>query len=183
MLVRDVARQSARGQVSSTVKPAREFDERFDELWQRISAGPERLRAVRSRAVLEWRFGSDMKAGRATVLTSETDGKLCGYAVLLSRSGADLGMNLYDIADLQAAGDDASVYRDLILGAVQLARKNGVDAVKLLTGTAARRAPAMALKPYTYHIAHWPLFYLEAKELKSEISTADAWDFSLFDTY
>jgi hypothetical protein len=183
LLVRDTVNRSGRGKLSSQVNTSIGFDDRFDELWKRISAGPKRLRAVRTRAVLEWRFGSDLAAGRATLLTSQTGGELSGYAVLLSRLATNVGMALYDVADLQAAEDDQSVYRDLILGAVRLARENGVAAVKLLTGTPATRAPALALRPHNYQLPHWPLFFRAAKELRTELSQADAWDFSLFDTY
>jgi hypothetical protein len=117
------------------------------------------------------------------VLVAESGGNASGYIVLLRRPGSDLGMSLYDVADFQAAGDDPAVYRDLLLAAVQLARDEGVDAVKLLTGTPAKRVAAMDLQPYTYQLPHWPLFYRAAAELKPVLVSANAWDFSLFETY
>jgi hypothetical protein len=92
-------------------------------------------------------------------------------------------MSLFDVADLQAVDDDPAVYRDLLLAAVSLARESGVDAVKLMTGTPARRKPAMALKPYKYELPFWQLYYRAAPPLKEALASADAWDFSVFETY
>lgn len=183
LLFRDILRRSGRGKKSGTVRRLQAFDERFDGLWPLIAAGPARLRAVRNRAVLDWRFRSELAESRAAILAAESGGKLTGYAVLLRRPGNELGMKLYDIADLQAAGDDAAVFRDLLLGAVKAAREDGMDAVKLLTGTPAKRAPADALQPYTYQLPFWQLYYKAAPELNSALGTADAWDLSLFDIY
>jgi len=180
---RDILRRSGRGKPSGQVHRLKNFDDRFDALWQRIAAGPSRLRAVRTQAVLRWRFQTDLDSGRGTILAAESGANLSGYIVLLRRPGSDLGMSLYDVADFQAAGDDPAIYRDLLLAAIQLAREEGVDAVKLMTGTPAKRTSAMALQPYTYQVAHWPLFYRAAARLKSLLDSADAWDFSLFETY
>ena len=183
LLVRDILRRSGRGRLKNQVRRLKAFDDRFDGLWQRIAAGPSRLRAVRTRAVLDWRFRNDLDTGRGVLLVAESGGNASGYVVLLRRPGSDLGMSLYDVADFQAAGDDPDVYRDLLLAAVQLARDEGVDAVKLMTGTPAKRIPAMALQPYTYQLPFWQLYYRAVPELKPALVSANVWDFSLFETY
>jgi len=183
LLVRDILRRSGRGRLSGPVRRLGAFDDRFDSLWERIAAGPARLRAVRTRAVLDWKYASDVEGGRAAVLASESGGKLSGYIVLMRRPGSDLGMGLYDVGDFQVAGDDPAVYRDLLLAAVQLAREEGMDAVKLMTGTPAKRLPARALQPYSYQLPFWQLYYRASPELKPALASPDAWDFSLFDTY
>jgi hypothetical protein len=181
--VRDILRRSGRGKLSQPVRRLQMFDHRFDALWQRIGAGPQCLRAVRTQAVLRWKFQADLDAGRAVLLAAESVGNLSGYIVLVRRPGSDLGMSLYDVSDFQAAGDDAAVFRDLLLAAVEVAREEGIDAVKLLTGTPAKRGPAMALLPYTYQLPFWQLYYKASPALKPVLGSADAWDFSLFDTY
>jgi hypothetical protein len=181
--IRDILRGSGRGRLKNHVRRLKAFDDRFDALWQRIAAGPSRLRAVRTRAVLDWRFQKDLDTGRGTLLVAESGGSASGYIFLLRRPGSDLGMSLYDVADFQAGGDDPAVYRDLLLAAVQLARDENVDAVKLMTGTPAKRIPAMALQPYTYQLPFWQLYYRAAPELKPALVSANAWDFSVFETY
>jgi hypothetical protein len=183
LFIHDAVRGSGRGKLKGTVRRLNAFDDRFDSLCERIGSGGSRLRAVRSRAVLEWRFRSDLAAGRVAVLGAGSGGDLSGYIVLVRRPEQELGMSLYDVADLQAVADDPAVYRDLLISAVQLAREDGVDAVKLLTGTPAKRAPSEALRPHSYQLPLWQLYYRAAHWLRPALVSADAWDFSLFDTY
>ncbi len=181
---RDIILRSGRGRTSSAVHRLGGFDDRFETYWQSLCADPPRLRAVRTRAVLEWRFGAQLRSGRATIVAAGQAGTLSGYAVLVRRQSPELAMDLYDVADLQAIRDDPATIRDLLLGAIGIAREEGLDAVKFMTGTPAKRAPADELRPYTYRLAFWQLYYKVASpELKAALSTADAWDFSLFDTY
>jgi hypothetical protein len=181
---RDIVLRSGRGRTSSAVHRIGEFDDRFETFWQSLRAGPPRLRAVRTRAVLEWRFGAQLRGGRATIVAAGQNGTLSGYAVLVRRQSPEFGMDLYDVADLQATRDAPATIRDLLLGAIRVAREEGADAVKFLTGTPAKRASVDQLRPYTYSLAHWQLYYrVESPELKAALATADAWDISLFDTY
>ena len=181
---RDIILRSGRGRTSATVNRLGGFDDRFETLWRTLCADPPRLRAVRTRAVLEWRFGAQLRSGRAIIVAAGGDGKLSGYAVLVRRQSPELGMDLYDVADLQAIRDDPATIRDLLLGSIEIAREQGVDAVKLLTGSPAKRATVDELRPYTYRLGFWQLYYKVASpELAAALSTADAWDFSLFDTY
>jgi hypothetical protein len=183
LAVRDILRRSGRGRLSSTIRRLETFDDRFDLLWQAISAGPPRLRAVRTRAVLEWRFRSVLSSGRAAILVAQSEGQLLGYIVLVRRDGSEIGMQLYDVVDLQASGDDPTVFNDLLLAAIQLARREDVDAVKLMTGTPAKRVQAHALHPYTYQLPFWQLYYKASPALSAALGSAEAWDFSPFDTY
>ena len=180
---RDVCLSSGRGRATSDVRRLEQFDERFDEFWRGISASSTRLRAVRTRAVLEWRFRLELRSKRAVIVTAERAGKLLGYAILLRRDGSDLGMDLYDVADLQVEGDDASVIHDLLVGSIKIAREKGADAVKFVSGTPVKRAPAVALRPYTYEMPFWQQYFKASAALAPELATADAWDFSLFDTF
>jgi hypothetical protein len=181
---RDSILRSGRQGRFSAVHRSGEFDDRFESFWQRLSAGPLRLRAVRTRAVLEWRFGAQLRNGRATIVTTGQNGTLTGYAVLVRRKSPELGFELYDVADLQAIQDSSTTTRDLLLGAIGIAREDGVDAVKYVTGTPAKRSVVDALRPYTYRLPIWQLYYkVQSPELKAALSTAEAWDFSLFDTY
>lgn len=181
--IRDVLRGSGRGAIQATMRRLPDFDERWDGFWRELSDGSKRLRAVRTRAVMEWRFGDAVRAGDAAILTAEAGGKFSGYAVLVRRRADETGMTVYDVADIQALGDDAGTICDLVRSAVRTARDEGVDAVKLLTGTPAKRRSVEALRPYTYQLGFWQLFYQASKELKPELSEADTWDFSPFETY
>lgn len=178
LLARDLFRRSGRGRITSTVRRIKEFNDRFDDLWHRIATASTRLRAIRTRAVLEWRF----RTGPVAIVTAERDAKLVGYAILVRRDSS--GMDLYDVADLQALGDDPSIVKDLLLGSINVAREEGADAVKFMTGIPAKQAPADALHPYAYRAPHWQLYYKPATpEIGSLLLSADAWDLSWFDTF
>jgi hypothetical protein len=184
LLARDVWLRSGRSTPASRVGKLREFDDRFDEFCESLSAVPHRLRAVRSRAVLEWRFRNEFRDGRAVLLAAERGDALLGYAILVRREGSELDMNLYDVADIQAVGDDPSTIRDLLAGSIRIAKREGADALKFVSGTPAKRSQAVALHPHTYSLPVWQLYYKAASsELASKLTEADAWDFSLFDTF
>jgi hypothetical protein len=184
LLARDIYRRSGRGDLTLSVRRVQQFDDRFDALWPAISSTPERLRAVRTRAALEWRFRTEFRGGRTLIVVAERGANLLGYAVLVHRKDSDLGMVLYDVADLQVAGDDSSTFRNLLLGSIKMAREEGADAVKFLSGTPAKRVPADALQPYTYRLPLWQLYYkTAAPDLSAALSAPGRWDISLFDTY
>jgi hypothetical protein len=182
LLARDLFRIGGRRRISSPVRRVVRFDDRFDELWRRIAAGPPRLRAVRTREVLEWRFRVELRENHAAIIVAEDAGTLTGYAVLVRRL-QDTGMELYDVADLQAVGDDPTIIRNLLLGSFNVAREEGADAVKFMSGTPAKRIPADSLQPYTYHLPFWSLYYKTSPEFSSALGSAHAWDFSVFDTW
>ncbi|HEY3416849.1 MAG TPA: hypothetical protein VGM23_08200 [Armatimonadota bacterium] len=179
---RDFLRRRTLGSPVSPVTRLPQFDDRFDTFWQEIASGPPRLRAVRTRAVLEWRFRTELRRNRCAIVAAQQAGRLAGYAVLVRRR-QDTGMELYDVADLQAAGDDPAILRGLLLGSLDVAREEGADAVKFMSGTPAKRSPADSLHPYTYNLPCWSLYYKAAASLAPSLGTADAWDFSVFDTW
>lgn len=183
LFCRDVLRRSGRGRLSSSLRRVERFDDRFDPLLKTIASGPPRLRAVRTRALLEWRFRGELRDGRLAIVVAERGRTPVGYALLVRRSGSDFGMDLYDVADIQAAGDEPATIRDLLLGSIGVAREDGVDAVKLLTGTPAKRLPAERLRPYTYTLPSWQQYFQASPELAAALATPDSWDFSLFDTF
>lgn len=178
----DMIHGSGRGKPSLTVRRLKQFDERFDCLWQKLAAGPPRVRAVRTRAVLDWKFHRELRSNRAVILVAEERGALSGYAVLARRE--TFGLDLYDVADLQAVGDNPGTTRDLLLGSISTAREDGMEAVKFLSGTPAKRHPANELRPHTYVLPLWQLYFkTPSPELAAGLASADAWDFSPFDTY
>ncbi len=181
--LRDALRGSGRGRISTTIDRVDGFDERWDGFWRKLSAGPVRLRSVRTRAVMEWKFGAEVRNRSASVLAATRGGDLTGYAVLLQRHMEETGMTVYDVADLQVLQDDPRTTQDLVRAAVGYAREDGVTAVKMLTGTPAKRGPLEGLKPYTYELPFWQLYYQAAKELRPALESREAWDFSPFELY
>jgi hypothetical protein len=52
-----------------------------------------------------------------------------------------------------------------------------------MSGTPVKRASADSLRPYTYRLPFWQQYFKASPELAAELATADAWDFSRFDTF
>lgn len=183
LLARDLATGSGRGRVTARLERLSAFDDRFDELWQSIRKGPSRLRAIRTRAVLDWRFRQDLAGGKAVILMAHNASGPCGYAVLVRREDPNQKMEMFDVADLQVVGDDPGVTADLIRGMVREARREGAAAVKFMSGTPAKRIPAMALRPYSYRLPLWQQYFKVGPEGPAIPDAADAWDFSPFDNW
>ena len=160
------------------------FDERFERFWEKLRFNPQRMRAVRTRASLEWRFHRELRTGAATVLVRENGHNLLGYAVLLENFRDHLGLKMCDLADLQALGDDRETIRDLLLGAFHAARDKGAEAVKFLGSETAKRSVALSLKPYSYRSSPWQLFYkIRDESLRAVLAEPQNWAFSPFDTF
>ncbi len=179
----DYSRGSGRGRQSVAVDRCMEFGPRFDDLWLRLSAAVPRLRAIRNAAVLQWKFKADLAAGNAVVLVAGPQSHPTGYAVLLRRDTAELGMEMYEIVDIQAVGDDSEVFTSLLLASIEATYEQGADALKIQTGTPAKRRPVDALRPYSYQLPFWQLYCKIAPSVSADLSQADAWDLSRFDTF
>jgi hypothetical protein len=191
LLARDVIGRSGRGRISAAglsgqtiIRRLTSFDDRFDSFWEDMAAGPPRLRALRTRAVLNWKFRAELGSGRAYIVAAEDGGRLSGYAVIVRRQGSEQGLELCDVADIQALRDEPAIIRGLLLASIAIARETRVDAVKFMTGMPAKRSSAEALRPYTYRLPFWQQYYKTASpELKAALTTAENWDISLFDIF
>lgn len=178
-----LARRS-NGRRLGEVRRSASFDERFDGFWSRIRCGHTRLRAVRTSAVLRWRFQNELQNGSATILVHENGGEVQGYVVLLRRFLAHLRLTMCDVADLQAVDDDPSVLRSLLAAGLRLAKEEGAEGFKFVAGEGAKRAVALSLRPYSYHLDSWQLFYkVREAGLAAALAGPAAWDFSPFDTF
>lgn len=99
---------------SYRVRMLREFDERFDQLWERTKKD-HKLSVVKSSAHLNWRFARH-PFYRYQTLTVEDDGRLKGFAVIR-------GGNL-----LEMYGEvDSDLYKALAKAADKVWRSQGQD--------------------------------------------------------
>lgn len=97
-----------------------QFDQRFDDLFE--SAAPtEGVIGVRDCKYLNWRYSANPLA-EYQVLVAETEGELCGYAVL---SSDGITASMKDIFPM----DNRQVARDLLSEIVRHARRSGLNSV------------------------------------------------------
>lgn len=159
------------------------FDNRFDSLWNRIRTAKVRLRAVRTSSILKWRFQFELADGSAIILVHGTN-ELQGYAVLLRNFRKHLRLTVLDVADLQAVDDHPDVLRDLLIAAMDVGREVGAEALKFAGGQGSKRTVALSLRPYSYRIDCWQLFFKTSQvDLSAALESPDSWDISFFETF
>lgn len=184
MLARDAGRRNVFSRSAGSIDHVRAFDDRFDVFWDRVRRSKPRLRAVRSKATLAWRFWPFLRKGEADILVVSEGRDICGYTVLVKRSNEESGLHLYDIADLQVIADNPKIIQDLLLGAIELTAAKRGHAVKWLCGQRSIREIAFQLNPYTYSVDHWPLYYYsKLSYLNNQLLEPLQWDIGYFDTF
>jgi hypothetical protein len=111
------------------IVPVERFDERFDDLWDRVA--PELGAAVvRDRRFLNWRY-VDIPARRYAIAAAERRGELQGYAVYYARRRDDVVFG--HVIDVLVAGADPSTRDALLAYAVGELKRSGVDVITSYT--------------------------------------------------
>lgn len=160
------------------------FGTEFDELWEDLRREDGRLRAIRSAAVLEWRFGQALRQGKAIVLGMLQGERLCGYIILSEKERENLRLKQFVVADLQALNDSRAILFELLSAAIDTTQRQGLDALEWQGWNSAKRQVALALKPRSYRYPVWPLFYKTTqRDLCATLANANSWDCSPFDAF
>jgi len=163
---------------SGRVRAVDGFDERFDRFWATARERRNRLQAPRDAATLRWRFALEHDPLLVAVL--EQSDQLLAYAVLVRRDQGAL--RRLEVADLQALDDRADLVREVMRGALHLARGSGIHLVAMSGHNEAKREAVRDLRPHVKATPGWPLYYKAVDEsLKEPLRSPDAWDLSLYD--
>jgi len=107
------------------VDTVRHFDESFDVLFERVSAGVSCV-VEKDAAFLRWRYGPGSPQSPVTVLGVREAGGLAGYAVVRTVSG---GLDGY-VLDLVALPGRRDVARALLRESVRLLREAGAHIIR-----------------------------------------------------
>ena len=163
---------------SDGVRAVDTFDGRFDRFWSATRGRRDRLQAVRDAATLSWRFALERELPLIAVL--ERGVELAAYAVLVRRDQNEL--RRLEVADLQALDDRPELVREVMSGALRLAREQGIHLVAMSGHNETKRQALGALHPHVKQTAGWPLFYKAVDpSLVEPLRSPDAWDLSLYD--
>jgi hypothetical protein len=177
----DVWKRSGRQSIRSRILEVTRIDDRFDEFWQRRSRTAKHLIAVRTRALLDWRFGQRMRSGKAAIIALEDEGGMAGYMILIRRDRA--GLKNLQLADLQVLTDNPVHVQDLILAGLDHARSAGVDIVEMQGFNEFKRTAALALNPHRHQYPAWQTFYKVLNPvLATPLADRTNWDASPFDS-
>jgi hypothetical protein len=155
------APRDARAAAVSLMSPA-DIDERFDELWRRVSAAPG-LRVVRDAATLRWYF-SDPDAGSEPVLFALSDEEgLVGYAAAVRHRPAEAPASQLRILDLVVRPGEERAIPTLLCRVLSYARDASVGLVYCPPCGAPIAQTLKSLHPYTHH-HDYASHYLRASE-------------------
>jgi hypothetical protein len=169
---------------ASRVRRLTQFGKEFDSFWEKLRQGPGRLRAVRTSAVLEWRFGTGIRQNSTVALGLFRSQEVLGYIVLRAKTREHLGLRQFLIADLQALEDSPEVLLELLSAALSVTREQNLDVLEWRGWNPAKRQLACMLRPKSYRYPVWPL-YAKAfnPALASLLTCPEKWDFSPFDAF
>jgi hypothetical protein len=160
------------------------FGEPFDALWGQLRRAPGRLRAVRTAAALDWRFGDLLCKRQAAVLGLFQGERLEGYVILRETTREHLGLRQFVIADLQALDDSPDRVTALLQAALEATRHAGVDALEWQGWNSEKRKIAEKFYPRSYRYPTWPLFYKTVNpDIAPIMARPGSWDFSPFDAF
>ena len=170
---------------SRNVISVRGFDESFDEFWQRQRCRTDRLLAVRSSAMLSWRFKYELLRDRAVILAAlAPDSSLEGYVVLVQHERPHLALTQYLIADLQVLEESSpDVTHALIVNAISAACSAGCHFVEWVGSNEAKRAAAKQLAPHPHKNPVWQYYYRAADSLREDLKQVSIWDPSLYEVF
>ena len=166
------------------IRRLNEFGPQFDAFWESLRQTPRLLRAVRTSAALDWRFGNALRGKNGVLLGFFIGQELRGYVVLRKFVRPHLGLEQFVIADLQALNDSPDVLLKLLAAALEATREEGMAALEWQGWNSAKRALAISLHPRHYRYSVWPLYYKVVRtDLSSVLANAESWDFSPFDAF
>jgi hypothetical protein len=164
-----------------TVAPAAAGSE-FDALWDEKRKADGRLAVVRTAAVLRWHFAPTGWAVPPVLLTARRRGKLVGYAALVRSDKPDTGLKRWQVADLLALGDDATVIRTLLRAAYDHAVADGAYMLEVFGCPANIRPIIQESRPRTWKKPSWPYLYKVADpQLREALRSPSAWYPTLID--
>ena len=156
------------------------FDERFDELWRRLS--PEHaLLTVRERRFLKWRYRDfPLRQYRTVGLLTEDESKLLGYLIYYAEDHVALCADVF----ASAVDDDldcllsswAALAWDDGLASLSICCSGGPLAAALLRQGFSRRSIAPAIKPdRTQRQEQCRTIFTHERRSGSEAAVADSW--------
>jgi hypothetical protein len=164
------------------VRVGRDFDPRFEAFWEILEQRSEALLAVRSRATLQWHFGTALDKGDLWVLTAARNGNIDAYAVFERRDEPEYGLKRMRMVDFQACEWHDEYCAALTQRAFDECRAQGIhvlervgcglDTTRMFDQCATRRRG----------LPGWSFFYLTRDEgLAEQLSQPEAWAPSSYD--
>jgi hypothetical protein len=161
---------------------ARDFDDRFDAFWRQTCQRNSKLLAVRSRDVLEWRFGAGLERGDIWVLTIGSKDSLEAYAIFQRRDEPQYSLKRMRMVDFQAHEKHDEYCGALIQRAYEECHVQGIHVLEQVGCRLAQTRVFEQAATYRRKLPSWSFYYLAKNaELAGHLSRPDAWATSSYD--
>jgi hypothetical protein len=160
----------------------RSFDHRFDTFWNCLCERSRTLLAVRSRDVLQWRFGAGLKNGTIWVLTAGSNDKIDAYAIFQQRDEPQYFLKRARIIDFQARDQHDEYCAALTRRACDECCAQGIHVLEQVGCNLIKSRVFEQAAPYRRKLPSWSFFYLAKNaELAGHLSRPEAWEPSSYD--
>jgi hypothetical protein len=182
-----IKRQSERlegrsGRAAMDIQFLTRFDERFDELWQRLRLGPDLLRCVRDSQTLTWHFRYALARREAWIVVALEGSSICAYSIFLRQDNRALGLKRVRLVDFQALPGRGDTLPEMISAALVKCRPEGVHMLESIGFGRATRTFLESLAPHRRRLPAWMFFYkARDKRLDQQLSRPELWDVCSYD--
>jgi hypothetical protein len=180
--IRGMVRSSKAGS-DCTIHWSESFDERFDSFWEALRVdNPNRLLAVRSRAVLEWHFFNALRENRVWIVTANQGSRLCAYGIFLLEPNLKDKVRRVMLVDFQASVDQATMFYPMLAEALDRCRREGVHLLSTIGLCPPGVGDIGLLAPYHVQQTAWQYLYKACdRSLVEVLNRPEVWAPSLFD--
>lgn len=164
------------------VQFACDFDQRFDEFWERRQRRASNFLAVRSSVVLQWHFAPSLERDELWILTAGTNEKIDAYALFQRRDEPRYGLMRMRMIDFQACEHHDEYCAALIRRAYAECRTRGIHVLEHVGCDLENTRVFEQSAPYRRKLAYWSFFYsAKDTELAAHLSRPEAWAPSSYD--
>jgi hypothetical protein len=173
---------SSSGSSGGQIQLIAQFDERFDDFWERLKFARDVILCVRDRRTLTWHFSHALARGEAWIFVVSDGSSICGYSIFLRQDNRALGLKRLRLVDVQVLPGREDTLGHMISAALVKCRAEGLHMLESVGFGGATRRFLEAQAPYRRRLPAWMFFYkARDQRLDQELSSAVQWDVCSYD--
>jgi hypothetical protein len=165
------------------VEVCTEFDSRFDEFWEHLTAArPNILLGVRTRKMLAWHFKFALLRSKACILTVANGSHLASYAIFDRNDNRKLGLSRMLLVDFQSIDGDYSSLGSMLSWALRRCEREGIHILDVRGLCPEKRSFVEQVVPHRRKLPWWLYVYrVKDQALEQSLRSSSVWDPSPFD--
>jgi hypothetical protein len=182
---RDTFNGSASDDLSrrANIEMCAQFDNRFDVFYAELREQfAETVLAVRTRAALEWHFGSALSHNRCWAVTSLQNNRITAAAIFDQQDNSSVGLRRVRLVDFQALRGFEHEIHPILAFMLKKCRQDHVHILEVLGCWLDRPGMPPVRVPYLRTLPSWAYYYKATnRELAKELQQRGVWVPSSFD--